>query len=357
MATKTTYDYFPALTGLRWPLGTIIYIAHYNRFEAGSFLQHLFAGAGVALSLFFILSGFLITYKYQQHFRLEKKWMAAYLFKRFARIYPVFFTVSIVVLAINLVFFPQSVDYKALPLHFLMINGYFEHSFSVLIAPSWSLTVEETYYLLAPLLFLLHKKLPVLIIFAILFTTGLSITWISARLGSNDFMHTVTYMMDRTFFGRSLEFLLGMALSNFYEKHRQLKFRHITYVSLVLLLLFMFLQGGLFRGYFQSPAIYWLIKFRNYIFPWIGVAFLYGLLTEDTRFRRLLSIPFIQLLGKISYVFYLIHLTAIIPVLLYFLPPNAVLFYIVLQLLSLVIYLVWEHPAHRFLLRKFGSKP
>jgi peptidoglycan/LPS O-acetylase OafA/YrhL len=36
--------------------------------------------------------------------------------------------------------------------------------------------------------------------------------------------------------------------------------------------------------------------------------FFYGILTEETRFKKLLAAPFVELLGKSSYIFYLIHL-------------------------------------------------
>jgi peptidoglycan/LPS O-acetylase OafA/YrhL len=47
----------------------------------------------------------------------------------------------------------------------------------------------------------------------------------------------------------------------------------------------------------------------NNYFLCVAVAlFFYGILTEDTKFKRFLSLPFIELLGKSSYIFYLIHL-------------------------------------------------
>jgi len=47
----------------------------------------------------------------------------------------------------------------------------------------------------------------------------------------------------------------------------------------------------------------------NNYFLCIAVAlFYYGLLTETTRFKSFLAKPFIELLGKSSYIFYLIHL-------------------------------------------------
>jgi peptidoglycan/LPS O-acetylase OafA/YrhL len=47
----------------------------------------------------------------------------------------------------------------------------------------------------------------------------------------------------------------------------------------------------------------------NNYFLCIAVAlFFYGILTETTIFKKFLATPFVELLGKSSYIFYLIHL-------------------------------------------------
>jgi peptidoglycan/LPS O-acetylase OafA/YrhL len=47
----------------------------------------------------------------------------------------------------------------------------------------------------------------------------------------------------------------------------------------------------------------------NNYFLCVAVAFFfYGMLTENTLFKKFLALPFIELLGKSSYIFYLIHL-------------------------------------------------
>jgi peptidoglycan/LPS O-acetylase OafA/YrhL len=66
----------------------------------------------------------------------------------------------------------------------------------------------------------------------------------------------------------------------------------------------------------QTPVKPWIaglespvgVFVNNYVLCICVAFFFYGLLTEDTLFKRFLALPFIELLGKSSYIFYLIHL-------------------------------------------------
>jgi peptidoglycan/LPS O-acetylase OafA/YrhL len=47
---------------------------------------------------------------------------------------------------------------------------------------------------------------------------------------------------------------------------------------------------------------------NNYLLPVCIAMFFYGLITENSHLKKILSNPFVELLGKSSYIFYLIHL-------------------------------------------------
>jgi peptidoglycan/LPS O-acetylase OafA/YrhL len=47
---------------------------------------------------------------------------------------------------------------------------------------------------------------------------------------------------------------------------------------------------------------------NNYLLAVSITLFFYGLLTEESLLKRILAYPFVELLGKASYIFYLIHL-------------------------------------------------
>ncbi len=47
---------------------------------------------------------------------------------------------------------------------------------------------------------------------------------------------------------------------------------------------------------------------NNYLLPICIATFFYGLITESSNLKKILANPFVELLGKSSYIFYLIHL-------------------------------------------------
>jgi peptidoglycan/LPS O-acetylase OafA/YrhL len=62
------------------------------------------------------------------------------------------------------------------------------------------------------------------------------------------------------------------------------------------------------KGYEAGLHNPWGIVTNNYLLAISITIFFYGLLTETTFLKKFLSHPFIELLGKSSYIFYLIHL-------------------------------------------------
>src|SRR5690606_11595116 len=95
---------------------------------------------------------------------------------------------------------------------------------------------------------------------------------------------------------------------------------------------------------------------NNVILP-VFVAFLiYGLIAEQTMIRKWLSYPFVNLLGRSSYAFYLVHKSfiygyaAIIAAILHL--PNLLFCFLFLNLVSIVLYKYFEHPMNKWI-RKF----
>jgi len=87
---------------------------------------------------------------------------------------------------------------------------------------------------------------------------------------------------------------------------------NITYTYLGFLLIFVCVLVMAFqpipKGWAAGVESPWGIITNNY-FLCIAVAiFYYGLLTEATVLKKILANPFVELLGKSSYIFYLIHL-------------------------------------------------
>lgn len=89
-------NYFPPLTGIRAIAAYLVYIHHYNPFSVQRFGVpiHLFTNEfHVGVTFFFVLSGFLIAYRYMEMKNFSWK---NFLINRAARIYPIWFILTIV---------------------------------------------------------------------------------------------------------------------------------------------------------------------------------------------------------------------------------------------------------------------
>ena len=121
----------------------------------------------VGVALFFVLSGFLITYRNYQSARLSFHWLKNYLLGRFARIYPLVFLLMVTELLVAH-FDHHDLDAGAIALNFTLSKGYVNQWKFTLLPQAWTLSAEETFYLVAPfLLFSVRRgrvSLPLLLV-------------------------------------------------------------------------------------------------------------------------------------------------------------------------------------------------
>jgi len=322
LSQKTVANYIPALTGVRAMAAYLVFISHYSYIFDGIFPHIVLRFLGefhIGVSLFFVLSGFLITYRYYNNFHLTGAWFRQYLKNRVARIYPMYFLLTLGAF----VYFYFTNDQAITngyphPIGLLLMNltflrGFFYQFWDTGIAQGWSLTVEECFYFSAPFIFLIAKRHGKFYLQPIILTAfGVLMVLIFRHINWHGFFGNFTFVMLFTFFGRCFEFFVGVQLARYVLRKgttRTNKF-NFTYAGFalifvcVLLMAFQTIPAGWAAG-LESPVG---IITNNY-FLCIAVAlFYYGLLTETTRFKSFLAKPFIELLGKSSYIFYLIHL-------------------------------------------------
>jgi peptidoglycan/LPS O-acetylase OafA/YrhL len=132
---------------------------------AGTVAWRALSAGQFGVDIFFVLSGFIITQTYRL---LTVAGIPEFLFKRFARVYPL----HLVVLGLMVpgVFVmgllgrtPGDVDYfaySALPYHFTLTFAWFGHPIGW-NAPAWSVSIELLAYAAFPGLLMLNKRLPV----------------------------------------------------------------------------------------------------------------------------------------------------------------------------------------------------
>lgn len=149
-----------SLTGLRGIAALYVVIFHALiipasvNSPASTFLNHGY----IAVDLFFILSGFVMALVHGQDFQnnFTLKAYKSFLFKRIARIYPLFFVVLTITLTLyyfNPERIPDKVDSLTVPHimeNYLLIQSWgFGKSY---VQPSWSISTEFFAYLLFPVL-------------------------------------------------------------------------------------------------------------------------------------------------------------------------------------------------------------
>ena len=165
-------NFIPALTGYRAIAAWIIFIYHFFPFAKTTIpdiIRNVVSQFHFGVDLFFVLSGFLITYRYYNQSKIDFK---QYMVNRFARIYPMYFLLTVLVFLVGFIktntwTLEQT---KELIFSVTMTKAFFSEYFLVGVPQGWTLTLEEMFYLTAPIYFLFIKKnmkwlfiLPVLI--------------------------------------------------------------------------------------------------------------------------------------------------------------------------------------------------
>lgn len=364
-----TGGYINPLTGIRAIAAFMVYMMHYNPFAKDSLLYAFFDQFYTGVSVFFVLSGFLITYRYYQRFRMEKRWFYRYIRNRVARIYPVYFLLTTITAVCFLVdnlgkpggFSNRQIIVNNAWVYFAnitFIRGYFHDLLFTLIPQGWSLSVEELFYFSAPITWLLIKKRFNLVFQAIAL---LVIGWILIKVGSRihlyGFFDTPVFMLKFTYFGKAIQFFAGVLLALWLVKRTgatsPVPGSWATYVGLLLALLCIVSLTVAWR--YQLSYVQILID--NILLSFAIALFLRGLITEKSIIASFLSSPLMDLLGKSSYAFYLIHVGICQHLLDKYLTHNLLVQFVLLNVISIAVYKLIEHPLMILIKGKGSAKP
>ncbi len=344
---------FPALTGIRIIAAYMVYIHHFNPFQEkrfGTNTHYFFDGFHVGVTLFFVLSGFLIANRYYDNTPFHFKF---YIQKRFARIYPMYFILTSLTFIIG---YLSTTNYGGFGSYFLNITflrGFFEDFKFSGIPQGWTLTVEEMFYFLAPFFFFfLRKSKWFLMLFPLLFILlGLFLVNLLEPYHFYGLMGNPNFMIGYTFFGRAFEFFVGIGLALLLRNNYTPTFKNFTLLGTIGISLSIYLLSILEVKQETTTIIVLKNTVNTIILPLIGILPLYfGLIKEDTVFSNILKSRIFILLGKSSYVFYLIHigffrnaLTSI--------SSNYFFIFLSLNCIAIGLYLYIEKPLNNYFRR------
>ncbi|MET0553413.1 MAG: acyltransferase [Vicinamibacteria bacterium] len=360
----------PALTSLRFLAAAVVFFFHFPPAET-SWPLAVVAGQGhVGVTVFFVLSGFLITVRYADALFRGSSGVALrdYFTKRVARIVPLYWTV----LAFNLVLVRGTGrSFGTLP-EWLLLQGFLSRSIDALAVPtSWTLTLEECFYAVAPLVFLSLRRarLPAAAVLlawtAAFLVCGLALHAVvdPARFG---FLGSLQELFRHTFFGRFADFALGVAAGRLYlsgavgrvfaRPRGNLAASALGLLGLALVFAGqagMSLVGGLDTDRWARAWPFNLVVAAG------AAVLVLGLTAPASPLTRLLALPPFVYLGRVSYALYLVQLTPLGKGLLYRLVPAdtpgyGLLLYAGMTALSALLYELVEEPGRRLVLRALG---
>ncbi len=350
-------SYRPEIDGLR-AIAVAAVILYHSKI---SFLnQKIFTGGFIGVDIFFVISGYLITSIILQELKTTKDFSFKNFYeRRVRRILPVLLLVILtsipfallILMPASLVDFSKSITYS---LGFSS-NFYFHYSGQIYGAESgllkpflhtWSLSVEEQFYILFPLiLFFIYKKLNKSIFSFFLITFFLSIS--IAIWGSKTYPSFYFYAL----FSRGWEVLAGSLLAYFELKFGRRGKKKIFNFFLPSIGLILILHSFLFfEDSMRHPSL-------TTLSPIIGVCLIIWFSNQNEIITKILSYKIFVGVGLISYSLYLWHypifafarITGIIEADII----KKILLAVIIFFMSILSYFLIEKPARQ---RKFNFK-
>lgn len=276
--------YFAALDGIR--AFSILFVVFHHTVGKPAWMTHFHGWLGV--DIFFVLSGFLITFLLEQEKRNTGKVdLRAFYVRRGFRILPVYSVVLAVYVLVAR--FSGHLDRwqqlrHSLPYFLTFCNEFASNSeHATVFGFSWTLGVEEKFYILWPFLF-----------FVALAATKwrpyvLAALYLSLLAGAPFAMETA-----RSYSGLMVGCFLALGFTSVHTIRLRETLRRVPVALPLLLLVF-----GFYLVDLSSSFVF--------LFSWIVALLLSHLLLTGSWLRRFLSHPALTWLGKRSYGMYLIH--------------------------------------------------
>ncbi|HSY00624.1 MAG TPA: acyltransferase [Acidobacteriaceae bacterium] len=308
-----------ALTGVRFFAAIAVVLYHYwEDLMPGIPTRRIFESGFMGVSFFYVLSGYILAYVYLRTDTPKTDWKKFYV-ARFARVYPSY-ALSLVVqfplIGWLLLHYRSPIKYTLIALgtlgvHILLLQAWWPVLDWRWNPPSWSISAEAFFYLLFPVLGIWSLRLRNPIRLAILI--GLSYLLMLAP-AAGLLLHGVgwsdqprpesfLFVVFAPIF-RIPEFMMGVFLSILHRRiasawapARVARIGQIaTYSGLVASAVVIF----------NGRRIPFVIRY-NGITDLAFAAIIFGLAAAPTLLRRVLSHPFLVLLGEASYSVYILQ--------------------------------------------------
>ena len=328
-----------SLTSLRALLAAGIVLYHYWRHEQGQpTTTDLWQYLQFCVDVFFVLSAFVLTLKYDQSQRFSQ-----FMQRRIARTWPPYYAALLLAAlggnAINL-------------WNFTFTQNFFvDIGFSTGVFVAWSLCVEQSFYLLFPAILRTTKgRNYVLVLWAIgAIAVGSLVSLVGQRIGlaaSNTFLPSPTFALEWTIAGAMVEFCFGIWLARWYLRNGPPTRKRANFLFYCGLLGTAGTLGFGSRLGWYAPffPLNWLTAMS------IGLIML-ALTQPEVMLSRFWNHPVAVWLGRISFSLYLVHL---LPQLRPFQESSLVVYYVACTVAAALLFYCVERPSQIFLTRRLN---
>lgn len=316
------------LTSTRFLAALAVLLGHFGEFGLPTGIVNSVAG-GFGVSFFFVLSGFILTYRYWDDFApgVAGVSFTRYFVARIARVYPSYAMALVLitlVYALMNVRSPGSIEYPANTLSSWLVNLFALQTFARTYAtqqywnaPAWSISTEFGFYVLFPFILAAiarfarsPRRLLVVLAITVAYAAAMQAMALVLvfRLGWNE-PFWLDLIASRNIFWRLPEFLCGMVAA------RLLYGGHLPWLALArarnaLLLVCLAITIVINTAPWPSDAQAVLIvrQFRlevGYMLPFAGIVL--ALAAGPTLVSPLFRRPLAVFLGDTSYALYIYH--------------------------------------------------
>ncbi|RKR89438.1 peptidoglycan/LPS O-acetylase OafA/YrhL [Micromonospora pisi] len=304
--TTSSSSRLDSITGLRWFAAFAVFgyhlAANASFYEQRDALRFVFLAGSSAVSFFFILSGFVLTWQPQ---RTESK--RVFWWRRFARIYPSHL-VTFIAAAFMLRWLGDPLGTKVALTHLTLTQTWIPERSDYwwgFNGVSWSLSCEMFFYLCFPFLAPLIRRASNRALWAIMVTfiaLVMAMPWLS-DLGEPVGLGE-TYIVYILPLSRILEFVLGMALATLVRRG------HWHGPGLIVSSLFtIFCLTVVVR---LAPSSWPNIRVTTATVIAYTLLVAAAAVADVRRTRSLFRARWIVYLGEVSFAFYLVHLMVIL---------------------------------------------
>jgi len=361
---NSTKIYFPNLNGLRFIAAFMVIIHHFVQMltifgYAHSNNQIIISIGGLGVELFFVLSGFLITYLLLTEEKNTKQIsIKDFYIRRVLRIWPLYYLIVILAFFVfphmKIFLIPLYSEQMAsnfgqsLLLFIIFLPNLVLQGFGIVVpyaSQAWSVGVEEQFYLIWPVLMKFFKNK--LIVFFSVILLYLLMKFIGFRsikhfLFWNDGLQLLrafwdNFLIDCMAIGGIFSYLL-------FSKHKILKILFHKSVFIITLLSILFFIGFSVEIPYVNKEVY-AVLFGVFILN-LATNRNSGLILENKVFNYL---------GKISYGLYMYHVIAIVLCIQIFKYLGMLNYHIILFLSCLSVTIILAGLSYHFIEKRFIS--